>query len=309
MGSLVLWLSGYRYIQIHSLLSMAFPETVSLEKAPIIESALYPKVIITEYVFNQLSPRAYGFFIYPAALGGAMIFLIALTLAYSKMAGKKRITSLPILLLEFLALVLSLSRIAFLGLFLAWIVVSLYANLKKRWLSFSITLQVFLIVLISLLVPPGQVINKMSELKKGSNITRMELYELTLRLILQRPLLGHGFKPREEEYPEPIGSHSMYLGTILKTGILGFLVFCVFWIRLIIKWIRQKSMVKNDKILGPLWYYLGISLIGGLIWMITEDLDAPPVVSFLYFIILGLIISLDRLSNSESKKSGNNATF
>jgi len=175
-------------------------------------------------------------------------------------------------------------------------------NIKRR--TFFIIFQFILIILIVfiILISPINIINKIVEFRKGSSEFRVKLYKTTLSQAIQHPILGYGFKPRPEEFPVPIGSHSMYFGVIYKTGFLGLFVFIAFWLSVLKKWWRQKNILKGDKIVWPLWYYSGVALIGGLLWMFTEDLDAPPIVAFLYFLIVGFIISLDKLKKSEAVK-------
>jgi len=39
-------------------------------------------------------------------------------------------------------------------------------------------------------------------------------------------------------------------------------------------------------------------LFSGIFWMLTEDLDAPPIAAFLFFIMVGLALSLEKLKTS-----------
>jgi len=36
--------------------------------------------------------------------------------------------------------------------------------------------------------------------------------------------------------------------------------------------------------------------------MLTEDLDAPPIAAFLFFVIVGVILSLERFESLDSSK-------
>ena len=47
-----------------------------------------------------------------------------------------------------------------------------------------------------------------------------------------------------------------------------------------------------NRTLYLLWQCCGIFLISSIIWMMTEDLDAPQIVAFYFFINCGLIIKL-----------------
>ena len=125
---------------------------------------------------------------------------------------------------------------------------------------------------------------------------------MTLTQSLKKPILGHGHKPQPEGIPTPIGSHSTYLGVYYKTGFLGFLAFILFWINVLRRWWKQRTALAEHKFLFPLWFYGGLALWGGLFWMISEDLDAPPIVAFLYFITVGLVISLNKKEEISKEK-------
>jgi len=53
-----------------------------------------------------------------------------------------------------------------------------------------------------------------------------------------------------------------------------------------------------NETLRHLWTFGGVAFLSGLIWMFAEDLDAQPVASFLFFIIIGLILSLKKVGKS-----------
>jgi O-antigen ligase len=96
----------------------------------------------------------------------------------------------------------------------------------------------------------------------------------------------------------PIGSHSTYIGVLYRTGFLGFLIFGAFWLAVFRKWWRRRSQLAVNETLRHLWTFGGVAFLSGLIWMFAEDLDAQPVASFLYFIIIGLIISLEKIGKA-----------
>jgi len=41
--------------------------------------------------------------------------------------------------------------------------------------------------------------------------------------------------------------------------------------------------------------FIGLIFFQGLIWQLTEDIDATLIIPFLYFIIVGLIISFEKI--------------
>lgn len=274
--TICLWMTGKKYLVIESLFLRIFPFLKStLDKAPLLANSLFLKVISTGYIFNSPLPRTKGFNIYATALGATMIVLIAMTVAYSRIKKSPK-GLVVILLLEFVALFFTLSRMAIFGLFFGFAIVFTLINIKEpKYIKIFVSALIIL-VLFFVLVPPNRVISIVSAFRQGSGELREGLYKETISQAMQKPIIGHGFKPRVKELPIPIGSHSMYLGAIYRTGILGLLVFLMFFTSVFLKWWKQKHVLKKDKILGPLWYYSGVSFLGLLMLMFVEDLDAPP---------------------------------
>jgi O-antigen ligase len=147
-------------------------------------------------------------------------------------------------------------------------------------------------------VSPQKIIRVASQFRKGSTISRGVLYRITLAEAVKKPVLGHGFKPRVEDSPLPVGSHSTYIGVLYKTGFLGLLILGAFWLAVLRTWWRQRPRWPANETLRHLWTFGGVALLAGLIWMFAEDLDAQPIASYLYFILIGLIISLEKAGNA-----------
>jgi len=218
-----------------------------------------------------------------------------MTLAYHRIL-KKRKGWTVFLALEGLAFLLSLSRIAMLALPAAALFVILGRLKVSRLKVIGGLAAVLLIVLV--FVSPQKMIRTASEFRKDSTASRGELYRITLSEALKKPVLGHGFKPLLEDFPMPIGSHSTYIGVLYRTGFLGFLIFGAFWLAVLRTWWRQRPRLAVNETLRHLWTFGGVAFLSGLIWMFAEDLDAQPVASFLYFIIIGLILSLEKVGKA-----------
>jgi O-antigen ligase len=298
------WLVSHKYISINSLLHHLLPDKlIELigEKALLLKSSLVLNIIGQDKLFSTYVPRSPGFNVYGPALGATMIFVISMSLAYFKVKRRHQFLALVLSLLV-LGLLLSLSRMSVLALLLAWLIVAATVNFKRP--SFRLILSCILIgaVLLLIIIPPQKAIHTFSEFRKGSTLWRARLYKLTLTQSLKKPFFGYGYKPRTEEFPIYIGSHSTYLGVIYKTGFLGFALFLLFWLSVLRRWWLQRKEWRGDHVIGPLWFYLGMALWGGLLWMITEDLDAPPIVAFLTFIMVGLILSLHRLKKAAEEQ-------
>ncbi len=291
------WIFTHKYLSVKSILYWLLPEgliEIIKSKALLVLSSLELGIVGRDKLFQKPFPRSPGFNVYSAALGITMVFIIVMTLAYYK--TRKKRSSMPfILLLESVVLILSLSRMSILAVGAAWLIVFSVVNINKP--SFRIIIASFsaCIVILLILVPPKKIGRTFLEFRNESTTSRVKLYKISFKQSLKKPIFGYGFKPRTEEMPIPIGSHSTYIGVIYKTGFLGLSAIIFFWISILRRWWGQRRSLSVDGILRPIWFYSGIALIGGYFWMAVEDLDAPPIVAFLYFIIIGIILSLNKM--------------
>lgn len=310
ISTLILSIILHKFLRVKTLLFMLLPEQYTeaiRNNALILKSSLHPSIIVPTGFFKiKRIPRPEGFNVYATALAGTMLLLIAMTLAYYKIKNKKRKTGfVVVLILEFLTLFISMSRNPILGIFLALFIVYVITNIRES-LSLKI-LSLALIIIIAFLIffPHNKVTNTFIGIRKISTLWRFDLYKTTFLEATKKPFFGYGFKPRRMEdspVPLPVASHSMYFGILYKTGFLGLIAFFLFWISVLRRWAVQMNPLREDRVLKYVWFYSGVALIGGLLWMVTEDLDAPPIVAFLYFIIIGLIVSLNRLKKSPAEK-------
>jgi len=297
------WIFTKSYLSFLSPLFRIIPQTLKeiiLKHAPLVKTSLLPAIVGRDKLFQKEFPRTPGFNVYGTALGLTMIILIGMTYIYYRRRNKDK-KILIVLVVEFLALILSLSRIAVLAFLISWALVYFFSLIGKKWNKKIIICVLLILVVFLCLIPWNKMVGTINKFRGESTSSRLMLYKLTLSHALEKPLLGHGNKPRTEEAPVPIGSHSTFIGVIYRTGFAGFAVFCIFWGIVLFKWWRMRDRLEYKQSLRPLWYSLGMVLFSGLIWMLTEDLDAPPVAAFLFFIVAGLVLSLDKLKISPEK--------
>lgn len=293
--SLSSWVLSHKYWKGESLLLMLAPQktvtAIRSSGATLLQSSMTLRLVRKDKLFGHEFPRPNGFDIYSNSLGVVMIYLLMMTLAYDRILKKKGGLAI-FLVLEGLAFLLSLSRIAMLA-FPAAVVLVILCREKIPPLKIVGALAAALLIAF-VIVSPQKMIRAASEFRKDSTTSRGELYKITLSEAVKKPVLGYGFKPLVEDSPLPIGSHSTYIGVLYRTGFLGFLIFGAFWLAVLRTWWRQRPRLAANEILRHLWTFGGVALLAGLIWMFAEDLDAQPIASFLYFIIIGLIISLEK---------------
>jgi len=296
--SIFLWYKGYYHLQTRSLLGMFLNLGSMGSEAQLIFSSLNPTIVSTDYVFGKPIPRFFGFEVYPTAMGALSFFSIVMSLAFYKITRRKILKI--VIFFEYLALFTSLSRIAIIAAIFCSTLINIFLKIKKY--SYFLFIQLFLlgIILSSFLLPLTKIWSFTAEFRKGSTEFRKELYEVTLKEAIKKPILGHGIKPRAEKFPVPVGSHSMYLGVIFKTGFVGFFTFSLFWLMIFLKWWKLRFTMKEEVYLKYVWFYSGVAILGGLLWMFSEDIDAPSIVTFIYFLIIGILVSLNKLKNQNS---------
>ncbi len=208
---------------------------------------------------------------------------------------------------------------AFAGLvFLLWgATLTLYQNERKIWLQQAVNLAALFLLLLSmsrasfllglgnfiaaelLILPPAGgaillslvflllffsvlgIINPVAiftRIARGSTESRLLDYGEALRFFKESPLFGIGIKPRFLQ-GVPLGSHSTYIGVLLKTGLLGFFTFLAYAFSQIRAFFKERNLP-----------FLALSLLCMLGWMGFEDIDAPSLTAFLFFVISGLLI-------------------
>lgn len=296
---ILLWLSGHRSIAIYSPLYRFLPSGL-LNSAPLIRLTLICGLVGSDWTGFGMLPRSSLFFVYPTALGMGMVITIPMTIYYFRAKSKLSKAFMPVAF-QTTALLFSLSRIAVIGLLFSLILVYFILHIRKFSFLLAIHLGILLIILVLVFIPtlPKRSLNAVGAFRKGSTTTRLSLYKDTIERALKRPVLGYGFKPREAGMAIPIASHSAFVGSFYKTGIIGFMFLLMFWVMVYRTWQKQLRKIK-DKSLRCLWCCLGVAFITGIIWQFTEDLDAPPIVAFLYFLVVAFIVSFRKINTLTS---------
>jgi O-antigen ligase len=187
----------------------------------------------------------------------------------------------------FLCNILTFSRGGYVGL-----LAGLVAILFVFWSRFSIKYKIasFLIatVAIGILFFPGPVSNRLFSslnLREGSNMGRLEMWEKAYAVSLSNPLLGVGIgnyplevKP-SADYREPIYAHNTYLDIASESGILNAFVWIAILAMSIAAFIKKAG---REKLF--LWLAIGL-IIFSVHSMFETALYSPTVLTLLLFII------------------------
>ena len=162
------------------------------------------------------------------------------------------------------------------------IAVLFYMNIAYKMKIVGLILSVLVISTLLVFSYYNDLISLLLEARAGSTDTRLALYLFSLDLVLEySPVVGLGQKPFIQ-FSIPIGSHSTYIGYVVKNGLLG-LIFVVFgfafiFIDLLLSIIRGCSYR----------VYTSIVILLVMASLMTEDIDAFELNALLFGILVGL---------------------
>lgn len=129
------------------------------------------------------------------------------------------------------------------------------------------------------------VLDKIINLREGSNSMRLYIYELSMnKLLTESPILGVAIKDMldfgAQQYP--LGSHSTYLGMFYKIGILGGGVYLVSMIYIAIKILKDKDEDQH-------MLMLKVSIVAALALMVLEDIDGANWCACIFYSLLAIV--------------------
>ncbi len=257
----------------------------------------YPGGFVIRYIEEnpELSERAIGTSVDPNALGGLLLLIGAL--ATPQLVTKRPIFPRWAAALVFglivIAIVLTFSRGAMVGLVAAWlfIVLARYRRLIPYMLAVGLLL---------LLLPIAQdYILRFVEGIEGQDLaTQMRFgeYKDALALIARYPIFGVGFagSPDIDLY---LGVASVYLTIGQQMGILGFLAFLAVIGTVYGYAFFNRSILREDEVRYPIWLGLHAALVGGLVAGIFDhylfNIDFHHAVT-IFWLFVGLAVAATR---------------
>ncbi len=292
------YIFDYSAIKFNTLLGNIIPfKTESL----LLEHMFVATLLDVDWLFGKATPRVSGFFTYPTAMAISVATIMLLSSIYYRFCHVSKIRAALEYGLMLVALLFSTSRTVFIGIVLSVLIVTtINISRVKRLAYWEIVKRTFLLLSLCL-VFYLYFLDFMTFVllsREGSTSFRFSLYLDTIKIAMDNPVIGIGVKLTDERYYAPIGSHSTYIGALLKTGIIGLLFLLLFKISIFLKWLRTKKNIKG-KLYEMTWIILGISYVTYSLWMITDDIDAPIIATFIYFLICGAILKLDQALKSK----------
>lgn len=261
-----------------------------------LQSSVTLNFVRSDWFFNRPVPRLIGFFSYPTELSIVITIVILFTFLYYKIVKTQvsKVRKLGELILMSLALIFSTSRIVFVGMAFSLIFVHFLSYSKTstnrfaKQMFFRVILMVMIIFMAYFLITVDFTTAFLNS-REGSTNFRLAIYLEAISTAIEYPFLGIGLKYTDTRYFAPIGSHSTLVGSFLKTGIIGSFFLVMFKTSLFLIWYKTKKYVANDVDL-QIWKVIGNALLIYTIWMLTEDIDAPIIAAFLYFLICSIVL-------------------
>ncbi len=277
-----LWRTGHREVIFETPLYFL---TRFLGDTQLVESSLLVRPLLMDWFASANRPRFNMFSPYPTASGAITVIVLAMILTRAAMERQIKSVWLWILVvLNLIGLVMTLSRMSLLAFVFGGMAVFL---LQKKNMSLWILL--IFGAFAAALPLLQQILEYMLSLREGSNDIRMQIYVYSLQQ-LQGPewILGYGVKPRDDAFMFPLGSHSTYISSLFKCGLMGLTALIGFQVSLLWRWYKLKPWAALSRRDFLLWRACGWVFIGIGLWLFTEDIDAPQLLAFLYFSVVGV---------------------
>lgn len=299
---LVLVMRHQEAVEIRSpLFSMA----KFLGNTSLVKDSLVIRPLMVDWFASYSRPRLNLLAPYPTASAGLVVILIFFLM--TDFAMHRRTTPFSwfgLLALNVTALALTLSRMSMLALFVSGLFVWFVG--KKHLFFWTLFSGALFLLAIPWIVPFSE---WLMGLRSGSTSTRMDLYRYTLDQLNGADwILGVGIKAREETFAIPIGSHSTYISLLYKSGLLGLGLFLWFQLRLFLSWFHLRELSRTRRNYFLFWRVCGYVFLGMGLWMLTEDIDAPQMLAFVYFSIVGLFEGFRKeLLNARKPRAGDAA--
>jgi|GEM_PF-1711932 len=284
--ALVAWKSGVQTIVFKTPL---YWMTRFIGTTTLVESSLLVRPLLWDWFASLSRPRFNMFSPYPTAAGGIiMIIIMSATVYASSQKKMKSLQTWCLIGLNLLALTLTLSRMSVFAFIASMMAVYV---LQKR--NFPLWMMMLLLLLLAAEPLIENLFNFFLGLREGSNNIRLELYRHSImQLDGVDWILGKGLKPRETYFTYPIGSHSTYVSLLYKSGLGGAGLFILFQTSLLIRWFMLKGHAYRNRQAFFVWKGTGLVFISMAMWMVTEDIDAPQMLAFLYFSFVGIFEGL-----------------
>tara|TARA_B100001758_G_C18411122_1_gene615763 strand:- start:2494 stop:3795 length:1302 start_codon:yes stop_codon:yes gene_type:complete len=237
--------------------------------------------------------RPSSFFLYSTMFSSTLAIVLPIAILLRDIhVGFRRWYYSIVVLIMILALIATTGRVAILAFFIGYILFRIISvrNIKIKSLIFLLGSTVIL-VLLFILERSGilyQIIDLVLYSRgEGSTNTRIDIYIQTFNSFLERPFFGWGTERDVNGLAYPLGSHSYYLGTLYKQGIIGLTVFLLLFISI---WKCLKVRIFIDNNFTRFLKYGQFLMIVYFLNSFTDVLDLDATTMMFSWLIISLLI-------------------
>lgn len=282
-------LGNYQDLRIETPVYAAIGKTAY----PLVNNSVRALILTADWYEQTLLPRSSVMGTYPVASAGLMMLFMGLLTLYWLQKEKRGLGHLWVFIFVGLALTCFLYTNSRGATFAALIALAgLWVMMTYRF--GVVSLLGFFILMLAAWPSISAYWDSLLQARNQSTGTRKELYEETIKYAMQNsPVLGVGVKPQEPGTAFALGSHSTYLSALIRSGILGMLALVLWQLYLIVISIRLLFTVQEPFYRKQIAAYAFV-IFSMTVFMVTEEVDIPQVLMFLYFIIIGLFSAMLR---------------
>lgn len=276
------------FINVGIIIVMAL---ISRFNTPLNNVTIFGKTLVgADWLNGEQAIRFLGFLDYSNLVVFMILLLFPYALNYIK---SNRIMEIVLSVLCLFAIYITNSRsgvVLFSVLLLLYLVIGRSDKnvefIKNNKLLILFTLTVILVFGIA--VFHNKIYNSyinMMQLREGSNNMRSSIYAMSWkRMISESPIIGKGIKDYLGNSGYPYGSHSTYLGSFYKAGLVGGIVYIASILTLLIK-IFSVKCTNNMDILKK------YSIVMILALLFVEDIDGANWSIYISYFMFGLFLS------------------
>jgi O-antigen ligase len=258
-------------------------------------------IVITDWLKAGPDTRIIGFGVY-ATEGALLLLVIGLLAAIHAAARRRWLVLVGIEIMIAVALVEMASRTTLLAYLIS---LGLMAGLWARRIASGLLLMTPLLIVgtvIAAIYGPDflkDAFSASNEARAGSSGERFKSYLLAIDLVRETNILtGLGVKPRDDSILSiPIGSHSSFISSFTKGGLVGLATMVTIYGVLLWQVIRSQLVLfgaaseRNEPRRFEI-IYLSRCVLVVLTWWVTEDFDAPAHAAALAGLAIGLFWGL-----------------
>jgi O-antigen ligase len=246
--------------------------------------------------------RVSSFFLYSTMFSSALAITlpIALFLRNINKGIKKFFYTLSVVIMG-LALLFTTGRVAIMAILVGYVLFR-FISIRSSAIKFSIVGIGFIVCSLFLLwLEQTGILYQIIDLLlysrgEGSANTRMKIYIQTFNSFLERPIFGWGTERDVKGLAYPLGSHSYYLGTLYKQGVVGFTLFIAI---VVLIWNKLKVKIFIDNNFTRFFKYGQFLMLVYIINSFTDVLDLDATTMFFLWLILSLLIVAKRMYMSK----------